>query len=30
MATIDHMSNAGLCSENRGISNAGLRLGYKW
>jgi lipid A 3-O-deacylase len=30
MATIDHMSNAGLCSENRGLSNAGLRLGYKW
>ena len=30
MATIDHMSNAGLCSENRGLTNAGLRLGYKW
>lgn len=25
---IDHMSNAGLCARNRGLTNAGLRLGY--
>ena len=28
MAEIDHMSNANLCSPNRGITNTGLRLGY--
>jgi hypothetical protein len=28
MATVEHMSNAGLCVENRGLTNAGLRLGY--
>ncbi|WP_081449527.1 acyloxyacyl hydrolase [Rhodomicrobium vannielii] len=30
MATIDHMSNAGLCDTNRGLTNAGVRLGYKF
>jgi hypothetical protein len=30
LLTIDHMSNAGICSENRGLTNAGVRLGYKW
>lgn len=28
MATLEHLSNAGLCDENRGLTNAGLRLGY--
>ena len=28
MATVEHMSNAGLCVENRGLTNAGVRLGY--
>lgn len=30
MATVDHMSNAGLCDENQGVTNAGVRLGYRW
>lgn len=30
LLTIDHMSNAGICEENRGLTNAGVRLGYKW
>ncbi len=30
MATIDHMSNANLCVTNRGLTNAGIRLGYKF
>lgn len=30
MGTIDHMSNAGLCGNNRGLTNAGVRLGYKF
>ncbi len=30
MGTIDHMSNGGLCSPNRGLTNAGIRLGYRW
>lgn len=30
MATIEHLSNAGLCSQNRGLTNAGLRLGYSF
>ena len=28
MATIEHVSNAGLCERNRGLTNMGLRLGY--
>ncbi len=30
LVTIEHMSNAGLCGENDGLTNAGVRLGYKW
>jgi hypothetical protein len=30
MATVDHMSNANLCDENQGLTNAGVRLGYRW
>lgn len=30
MVTIDHISNAGLCSQNRGITNVGGRLGYRF
>ena len=30
MATLDHMSNAGLCGNNRGLTNAGVRLGIKF
>jgi hypothetical protein len=28
MATVEHLSNAGLCAQNRGLTNVGLRLGY--
>jgi hypothetical protein len=28
MATVEHMSNAGLCNANRGLTNYGLKLGY--
>jgi hypothetical protein len=28
MGTVEHMSNAGLCVENRGLTNAGARIGY--
>ena len=28
MATIEHMSNAGLCADNRGLTNYGGKLGY--
>lgn len=28
MATVEHLSNAGLCSRNRGLTNVGLRVGY--
>jgi len=30
MATVEHSSNAGLCHQNRGLTNAGLRLGYRF
>ena len=30
MGTIDHMSNAGLCDENRGLTNFGMRVGYRF
>jgi lipid A 3-O-deacylase len=30
MVTVDHMSNADLCDENQGITNAGVRVGYRW
>jgi lipid A 3-O-deacylase len=28
MIHVDHVSNAGLCSENEGLDNTGFRLGY--
>ena len=28
MGTVEHMSNAGFCDENRGLTNAGVRVGY--
>jgi len=30
LASIEHNSNAGLCDRNRGLTNAGLRLGYRF
>lgn len=30
MATVEHNSNAGLCDRNRGLTNAGVRLGYRF
>jgi len=30
MATIEHLSNAGLCSQNRGLTNIGARFGYSF
>lgn len=30
LITVDHMSNAGLCEGNQGLTNAGVRLGYRW
>jgi lipid A 3-O-deacylase len=30
MATIEHLSNAGLCDENRGLTNMGVRVGYRF
>ena len=29
MATVDHMSNANLCDENRGLTNVGFRIGRR-
>jgi len=29
LLTVDHMSNANVCDENSGLTNAGVRLGYK-
>ena len=28
LATVEHSSNAGFCVENRGLTNAGLKIGY--
>ncbi|HKH96014.1 MAG TPA: acyloxyacyl hydrolase, partial [Beijerinckiaceae bacterium] len=28
MATVEHLSNAGTCAQNRGLTNVGVRLGY--
>lgn len=28
MTTVEHMSNAGFCPENRGLTNVGARIGY--
>jgi lipid A 3-O-deacylase len=30
MATVEHMSNAGLCDRNRGLTNEGVRVGYSF
>jgi len=30
IATIEHLSNAGSCSENRGLTNVGARVGYSF
>jgi hypothetical protein len=30
LLTVDHISNAGLCESNQGLTNAGVRLGYRW
>lgn len=30
MATVEHLSNAGICSENRGLTNVGARIGYNF
>jgi lipid A 3-O-deacylase len=30
MGTVEHLSNAGLCSQNRGLTNVGLRVGYSF
>lgn len=30
MATVEHLSNAGLCDANRGITEAGGRIGYRF
>ncbi|MBM6595484.1 acyloxyacyl hydrolase [Microvirga pudoricolor] len=30
MATIEHLSNAGLCTQNRGLTNVGARVGYSF
>ena len=28
MATLERLTNAGACSENRGLTNVGARVGY--
>jgi lipid A 3-O-deacylase len=30
MASVEHLSNAGLCNANRGLTNVGLKLGYNF
>ena len=30
MGTIEHFSNAGICTQNRGVTNAGVRVGYQF
>ncbi len=30
LATVEHLSNAGSCSENRGLTNIGARVGYSF
>lgn len=30
MATIEHLSNSGLCDQNRGLTNIGARVGYQF
>ena len=30
MATVEHLSNGGACSDNRGLTNVGARVGYSF
>lgn len=30
MASVEHNSNAGLCSQNRGLTNYGAKIGYRF
>lgn len=30
MGTVEHTSNAGFCDQNRGLTNYGVRLGYRF
>lgn len=30
LGTIEHFSNAGICEENDGLTNVGIRVGYKF
>lgn len=30
LAMVSHMSNAGLCDQNSGLTSGGLQLGYRW
>lgn len=30
MVTVEHMSNAGLCDQNRGLTNVGAKIGYSF
>lgn len=30
MGTVEHLSNAGICDRNRGLTNVGIRLGYSF
>lgn len=30
MATVEHTSNSGICTHNRGLTNVGLRIGYSF
>ena len=30
MLTVEHTSNSGICTQNRGLTNVGLRLGYSF
>jgi lipid A 3-O-deacylase len=30
LLTVDHISNASLCDENQGLTNAGVRLAHRW
>ena len=30
MATVEHLSNSGSCSDNRGLTNIGARVGYSF
>ncbi|WP_460450731.1 acyloxyacyl hydrolase [Alsobacter sp. SYSU BS001988] len=30
MGTVEHVSNSGICSDNRGLTNVGMRVGYSF